>query len=309
MSDTETDSDTDTDTNKMCTVEPMEIWISLGLCPLEPLPSIIIKPNSIDTGISLGVGLGLVQCKYTITPPLISFVYVQDANQRSSCQHVHYETCRSRNEAARRVATCFACLLTSDNSGVNYEARDDQRWSCPLAPRGGVYRPFKDPTNSYFTPTRSLFVPKKKKIALNWSCSTCSFNILWSAVCVLYVVSRCQLSSHINRVWEKRDRRARPKHLLLTDWVYSWYSWHPSISSPCSCANIAKQFEGVYSAVKILNTNNKLCPWKGEKAVMFLFLYSYHLQSRENIYHLQETRSLRAVAQPWRRIHAWWRLI
>ena len=37
----------------------MEICISLGLGPVQPLPSIIIKHNSISIGISLGLVLGL----------------------------------------------------------------------------------------------------------------------------------------------------------------------------------------------------------------------------------------------------------
>ena len=46
----------------------MEICISLGQGPLLPLLSIIIKPNYIVIGITLGLGLGLVQCKHTIIP-------------------------------------------------------------------------------------------------------------------------------------------------------------------------------------------------------------------------------------------------
>ena len=44
----------------------MDICISLGLGPLKPLPSIIIKPNSTGTGINLGLGLGLGQCKHSM---------------------------------------------------------------------------------------------------------------------------------------------------------------------------------------------------------------------------------------------------
>ena len=64
MPDTETDTPTNAD--KMCT-EPMEICISLSLGPLQPLPSIIIKPTSISVGMSFGLNLGLGHCKRTIT--------------------------------------------------------------------------------------------------------------------------------------------------------------------------------------------------------------------------------------------------
>ena len=59
------DTYTETDTDKMFT-EIMDICISLGLGPLKPLPSIIIKPNSTGTGINLGLGLGLGQCKHSM---------------------------------------------------------------------------------------------------------------------------------------------------------------------------------------------------------------------------------------------------
>ena len=49
----------------MCT-EAMEICISLSLHPLQPLPSIINKPNFIGIGIGIGLDVGLVQCKHTI---------------------------------------------------------------------------------------------------------------------------------------------------------------------------------------------------------------------------------------------------
>ena len=58
----------DIKTDKMVT-EPMEICIGLGLGPLKPLPSIIIKPNSIGTRISLG------QCTHAVSPCLCNNLY------------------------------------------------------------------------------------------------------------------------------------------------------------------------------------------------------------------------------------------
>ena len=54
--------DTETDSYIMC-IEPMEICISLGLGPLLPFLSIIIKSDSISVGISFGLDLGLLQLK------------------------------------------------------------------------------------------------------------------------------------------------------------------------------------------------------------------------------------------------------
>ena len=54
---------------KGCEQNHLEISIGLGLGPLQLL-IIIIKRNSMSTGISLGLDLGLRQCKHTITDTL-----------------------------------------------------------------------------------------------------------------------------------------------------------------------------------------------------------------------------------------------
>ena len=68
----------------------MEICISLGPGPLYPLPSIMIKFNSISTGISLGLGLGVGHCKRPIPAifqqhiSISSTLYPPDVHGRSA---------------------------------------------------------------------------------------------------------------------------------------------------------------------------------------------------------------------------------